>query len=97
MQERTELADTVGSVFTADCLSLVAEARYEELLSRWLPQIDMLLANAQDKGAVRPTENDTVVGLLWFVWTPQLLASWSECCQGILAYLGPEVATQRQC
>ena len=59
MHERTKLADTPGSKFTADCLSLVAEARYGELLNRWLAQIELLLAKAQDKGAKFKTNGQT--------------------------------------
>ena len=54
MQDRTQLADTPGSKYTQDCLSLVSEARYGELLSRWLGQIELLLAKAQDKGVHVP-------------------------------------------
>ena len=49
-QDRTQLADTPGSKYTQDCLSLISEARFGELLSRWLSQIELLLAKAQDKG-----------------------------------------------
>ena len=50
-QAHTELADTPGTGFRDECLTLVAEARYGELLDRWLGQFEMLLSRAQDKGA----------------------------------------------
>ena len=52
MQTHTELADTPGTRFRDECLTLVAEARYGELLDRWLGQFEMLLSRAQDKGTM---------------------------------------------
>ena len=52
-QIHTELADSPGLRFRDECLTLVAEARYGELLERWLGQFEMLLSKAQDKGAIR--------------------------------------------
>ncbi len=51
-QAHTELADTPGTGFRDECLTLVAEARYGELLDRWLGQFEMLLSRAQDKGTL---------------------------------------------
>jgi len=51
-QAHTELAETPGTGFRDECLTLVAEARYGELLDRWLGQFEMLLSRAQDKGAL---------------------------------------------
>jgi hypothetical protein len=51
-QIHTELADSPGLRFRDECLTLVAEARYGELLDRWLGQFEMLLSNAQDKGGI---------------------------------------------
>ena len=50
-QAHTELADSPGLRFRDECLTLVAEARYGELLERWLGQFELLLSKAQDKGA----------------------------------------------
>lgn len=48
-QERTALAETTGSRFTAECEALLAEQRYGEYLDRMLGQLDAICTKAQDK------------------------------------------------
>ena len=48
--QSTELAETPGSRFAADCGTLIAEGQLPELLSRLLAQSDLLFRKAADKG-----------------------------------------------
>ena len=48
--QSTELAETPGSRFAADCGTLIAEGQLPELLSRLLSQSDTLFSKAADKG-----------------------------------------------
>lgn len=50
MQDRTALADTAGSRFTAECEALLAGQRHGDYLDRLLAQVDLIFAKAQDKG-----------------------------------------------
>jgi translation initiation factor 3 subunit M len=47
--QSTELAETPGSRFAADCGTLIAEGQLPELLSRLLSQSDLLFSKAADK------------------------------------------------
>lgn len=49
--QSTELADTPGSRFAADCVTLIGEGRLTDLLSRLLSKADVIFNKAQDKGA----------------------------------------------
>ncbi len=51
-QERTALADTPGSRFTAKCEALIAEVNFGELLSEFTAHIDLLFKKVTDKGEV---------------------------------------------
>jgi hypothetical protein len=48
--QSTELAETPGSRFAADCGMLIAEGQLPELLSRLLSQSDLVFSKAADKG-----------------------------------------------
>mmetsp|Transcript_708 Transcript_708/g.2091 ORF Transcript_708/g.2091 Transcript_708/m.2091 type:complete len:416 (-) Transcript_708:200-1447(-) len=47
--ETTELADTPGSQFAADCMTLISEGRLADLLSRLLSKAEVIFSKAQDK------------------------------------------------
>lgn len=51
--QTTELADTPGSRFAADCATLIGEGQLSELLSHLLSQSDLLFSKAADKGQLR--------------------------------------------
>lgn len=48
--QSTELAETPGSRFAADCGTLIAEGQLPELLSRLISQSELLFSKAADKG-----------------------------------------------
>ena len=46
----TELAETPGSRYVAECVTLISEGRFSQLLDRLLSQADLLFSKSSEKG-----------------------------------------------
>lgn len=51
--QSTELAETPGSRFAADCVTLIGEGQLSSLLSRLLAHSDLLFSKSTEKGRCR--------------------------------------------
>ena len=53
MQDLTELAETPGSRYVAECVTLISEGRFSQLLDRLLSQADLVFSKSSEKGQLQ--------------------------------------------